>query len=70
LIDLTAKVTGTLPVGNGGVGLASHIAGDMLYASSTSALARVAKGTSGQFMTTNGTIPSWTSTIDGGTFGS
>jgi hypothetical protein len=70
LIDLTAKVTGTLPVGNGGVGLASHTAGDMLYASSTSALARVAKGTSGQFMTTNGTIPSWTSTIDGGTFGS
>jgi hypothetical protein len=67
-IDLTAKVTGTLPVGNGGVGLASHTAGDMLYASSTSALARVAKGTSGQFMTTNGTIPSWTSTIDGGTW--
>ena len=69
-IDLTAKVTGTLPVGNGGVGLASHIAGDMLYASSTSALARVAIGSDGQFMTTNGTIPSWTSTIDGGTFGS
>ena len=61
-------VTGTLATGSGGTGLTGFTAGDMLYASSTSALAAVAKGTSGQFMTTNRTAPSWTSTIDAGTF--
>ena len=61
-------VTGTLATGSGGTGLTGFTAGDMLYASSTSALAAVAKGSSGQFMTTNGTAPSWTSTIDAGTF--
>ena len=61
-------VTGTLATGSGGTGLTGFTAGDMLYASSTSALAAVAKGSNGQFMTTNGTAPSWTSTIDAGTF--
>ena len=40
----------------------------MIYASGATTLAGVAKGSSGQFMTTNGTAPSWTSTIDAGTF--
>ena len=61
-------VSGTLAVGTGGTGLASWTAGDMIYASGTTTLAGVAKGTAGQFMTTNGTAPSWTSTIDAGTF--
>ena len=61
-------VSGTLATGSGGTGLTGFTAGDMLYASSTSALAAVAKGSTGQFMTTNGTAPSWTSTIDAGTF--
>ena len=61
-------VSGTLAVGTGGTGVASWTAGDMIYASGATTLAGVAKGTSGQFMTTNGTAPSWTSTIDAGTF--
>ena len=69
-LDLASNnaVTGTLATGSGGTGLTGFTAGDMLYASSTSALGSVAKGTNGQFMTTNGTAPSWTSTIDAGTF--
>ena len=61
-------MTGTLATGSGGTGLTGFTAGDMLYASSTTAVAKLAKGTNGQFMTTNGTAPSWTSTIDAGTF--
>ena len=61
-------VSGTLAVGTGGTGVASWTAGDMIYASGATTLAGVAKGSSGQFMTTNGTAPSWTSTIDAGTF--
>lgn len=63
-----AAITGILPTSNGGTGLTGFTAGDMLYASSTTAVAKLAKGTNGQFMTTNGTAPSWTSTIDAGTF--
>ena len=61
-------VSGTLAVGTGGTGVASWTAGDMIYASGATTLAGVAKGSAGQFMTTNGTAPSWTSTIDAGTF--
>ena len=64
----STAVSGTLAVGTGGTGVASWTAGDMIYASGATTLAGVAKGSSGQFMTTNGTAPSWTSTIDAGTF--
>ena len=64
----SAAVSGTLAVGTGGTGLASYTAGDMMYASGTTTIAKLAKGTANQFMTTNGSVPSWTSTIDAGTF--
>lgn len=41
--------------------VASLAAGDLLYASSASALVRLAIGTNGQFLKSNGTIPVWTS---------
>ena len=41
-IDLTNGVTGTLPTGNGGTGLASFTANGLFYASSTSVIAQSA----------------------------
>jgi len=67
-IALGSKVTGTLPIANGGTGLSSYTAGDMVYYASGTTLSKLGIGSNGQFMTTDGTAPSWTSTIDGGTF--
>lgn len=45
-IDLTAKVTGTLPVANGGTGAASYAAkGDILVSSGTTTLTKLGVGT-------------------------
>ena len=69
-LNQTDAVSGQLPVASGGTGLSGFTAGDMMYASGTTTVAKLAKGTAGQFMIMNGgaTAPSWTSTIDGGTF--
>lgn len=67
-INLTQKVTGTLPTGNGGTGLAAYTAGDMVYYASGTALEKLGIGASGTFLTSDGTAPSWTNTIDGGQF--
>lgn len=63
----TATVTGTLAVGNGGVGLAAYTAGDMLYASNATTLARFGAGTTGQLLQSNGSAvaPSWFSLTNG-----
>ena len=67
-INLTQKVTGTSPTGDGGTGIASYTQGDMVYYASGTALAKLGIGGSGTFLTTDGTAPSWTNTIDGGQF--
>lgn len=59
-IDLTAKVTGTLPVANGGTGAATLTANNVLLGNGTSAVQVVAPGTSGNVLTSNGTT--WQST--------
>ena len=66
----SAAVSGILAVGTGGTGLSSYTAGDMVYASGTTTIAKLAKGTAGQFMVMNSgaTAPEWVSTIDAGTF--
>ena len=53
-------VTGTLPVGNGGTGAATHTANAVLLGNGTSALQAVAPSTSGNVLTSNGTT--WQST--------
>jgi len=60
----------TVGVGYGGTGIASFTAGDTMYASGATTVSKLAKGTAGQMMVMNsgGTAPSWTSTLDGGTF--
>ncbi|MDE2344635.1 MAG: hypothetical protein KGL63_14815 [Betaproteobacteria bacterium] len=52
----------------GGTGLTTYAAGDLVYASSTSALARLAIGAAGAVLQSTGTGPAWSTTIDGGTF--
>ena len=58
-VSLTAGVTGTLPVANGGTGAATLTANNVLLGNGTSALQVVAPGTSGNVLTSNGTT--WTS---------
>jgi len=52
-------------VGFGGTGLATYTAGDMLYASGTTTLAKLAAGTSSQVLT-GGTTPAWGAVALGG----
>ena len=60
-IALTTHVSGTLPVANGGTGTATTPTQyGVVYASSTTAYASTAAGTSGQVLTSNGTsAPTW-----------
>lgn len=53
----------TVGVGYGGTGLTSYTVGDILYASGTTTLAKLAAGTSGYVLSTNGagTAPTWIS---------
>lgn len=60
----------TIATTKGGTGLTSYTTGDIVYASATDTLAKLAKpavDTSILFMNSNGT-PSWSNVIDGGTF--
>jgi hypothetical protein len=60
----------TIGVGYGGTGLSSFAAGDIMYASGSTAISKLAKGTAGQMLQMNSgaSAPVWTNTIDGGTF--
>lgn len=56
----TIEVSGVLPAANGGTGQSSYTTGDILYASGASALSKLAAGTSGTFLKSNGAAaPSW-----------
>lgn len=58
---ITGEGTGVTPVINGGTGIDSYSIGDLLYANSTTTLAKLHPGTAGQVLTTNGpnNAPSW-----------
>ncbi len=58
-VDLTAEVTGTLPVNKGGTGAATHTTNNVLVGAGTSAVTSIAPSTSGNVLTSNGTV--WTS---------
>lgn len=59
-VSLTADVTGTLPIANGGTGAATLTLNNVLLGNGTSALQAVAPGTNGNVLTSNGTT--WQST--------
>lgn len=60
-VSLTADVTGTLPVGNGGTNSASALSGHRTVVSNASAIVEAAAGTSGQLWQSagSGSDPGW-----------
>lgn len=62
-VDGTVYITGgqDVAVADGGTGLSSYTAGDILYASGTTTLSKLAKGTATQVLTMNSsaTAPEW-----------
>jgi hypothetical protein len=60
-IGLTTHVSGTLAVGNGGTNIASYTTGDMLYASGSAALSKLAAVATGSALISKGTgtAPAW-----------
>jgi len=60
----------TVGVGFGGTGISSFTAGQMMYASGSTTISKLDKGTAGQIMIMNSgaTAPEWTNTLDGGTY--
>lgn len=64
-VSLTAGVTGTLPAANGGTGISSYAVGDILYASGTTTLSKLAAAAAGSVLISNGAgvAPSWSSTV-------
>jgi len=61
-LPLTTAVTGTLPVANGGTGLATITANNVLLGNGTSAVQLIAPGTSTNVLTSNGTT--WSSSTN------
>lgn len=78
-LPLTTGVTGTLPTTNGGTGLTTYATGDIVYASATNTLSKLAAGTNGYVLKLAGGVPTWqassaslvvgTSTVTGGASG-
>ena len=55
-------VGNTIPASKGGVGITSYTAGDILFASASDTLSKLAKGTAGQILTIGSPeLPSWAS---------
>jgi hypothetical protein len=63
-VDLAVHVTGILPAVNGGTGQSTYAVGDLLYASTTSALSRVATAVAGNVLHSNGAAsPTWSQVV-------
>jgi len=56
--------TGTLPTTAGGTGLASYTAGDITYYASGTALSKLGIGSSKTILTSSGTAPQWSASLD------
>lgn len=65
----TITMAGTLITSNGGTGLTTYTAGDLLYYVGGTTLAQLAIGSTNQIMTSSGTAPQWVapSTVNVGT---
>lgn len=58
-LDTVGTVSGQLPVGFGGTGIASYAIGDLLVASGTTALSKLAIGAAGTFLGSTGSTAVW-----------
>lgn len=66
-LNQTTAVSGQLGASNGGTGQSSYAIGDIIYASASTTLSKLALGTQGQVLTAGASGPTW-SGIAGGTF--
>ena len=65
-LPLTTGVSGILPIANGGTNISSYTTGDILYASSGTALAKLGIGSSGQILAvSSGGIVEWINNDEG-----
>lgn len=55
----TITLAGTLVAANGGTGQSSYTTGDLLYASASTSLSKLAIGSSTYILTSSGTAPQW-----------
>lgn len=55
----TITLAGTLVAANGGTGQSSYTSGDLLYASASTSLSKLAIGSSTYILTSSGTAPQW-----------
>lgn len=64
----TGAVTlaGTLASANGGTGFSTYTTGDVIYASASNTLSKLAAGTNGYVMTLAGGVPTWAAAAGGG----
>ena len=73
-VSLTAGVTGSLPIGNGGTGQTTTALGTIVVGASGSTTTNLAIGTTGQILTVSGGTATWQNAASGGvstiTFGS
>lgn len=58
-LGTAGTVSGTLPAGFGGTGIASYAVGDLLIATGPTTLAKLTIGANGTFLGSNGTTASW-----------
>lgn len=61
LVDLVNSVSGVLAVANGGTNLNAYTTGDLLYASSSTVLAKLPIGDAGDLLSVSGGLPAWVS---------
>ncbi len=59
-----SDLTGSATTSQGGTGFSSYTVGDMLYASSTTALSKLGIGASGKFLTVASGLPAWGDAVD------
>lgn len=59
-------VAGTLSATSGGTSQSTYTTGDMLYASATNTLSKLAAGTNGYLLTMAGGVPTWSAAPSGG----
>ena len=65
-LPLTTGVTGILPAANGGTSFSTYATGDVIYASASNTLSKLAAGTNGYVMTLAGGVPTWAAAAGGG----
>jgi hypothetical protein len=63
-----ASLSATLAVASGGTNITSYTTGDLIYASASGTLAKLAIGSAGQVLTVSGGIPSYAATASTVTF--